>query len=64
MIEAVLNLKVRNNWIADVSKEYPVRIRILDCIPFAKEGRRALLEIYNVNDLNKFTTEILKNLIT
>ena len=64
MIEAVLNLKVRNNWIADVSKEYPARIRILDCIPFAKEGRRALLEIYNVNDLNNFTTEIFKNLIT
>ncbi len=58
MIEAVLSIKLYGIWHTEVVKRFPVEIRILDIIPFGKDGVQDLVEIKlngsDIDEIKKF----------
>ncbi len=45
MIEAVLEVNIPDGWVHDISADFDVPIRILDCIPFGDRGARSFVEL-------------------
>ncbi len=45
MMEAVLHVSGMSSWITDIAYKHCQSIRILDCVPWRKEGGQALFEI-------------------
>jgi len=45
MIEAVLQVEIPDSWIHDISANFDVPVRILDCIPFGDKGARSFVEL-------------------
>jgi len=45
MLEAVISLKIPDNWMTEIAAKYPAAIKVLDRLPFAKTGVRDLVEI-------------------
>jgi predicted DNA binding protein len=45
MIEAVLEVNIPNGWVHDISANFDVPVRILDCIPFGDKGARSFVEL-------------------
>ncbi|MDD1772196.1 MAG: helix-turn-helix domain-containing protein [Methanomassiliicoccales archaeon] len=45
MIEALLELDIPDSWISDVSTNFDVSVRILDCVPFGERGARSFVEL-------------------
>lgn len=58
MIEAVLSIKLYGIWHTEVVKRFSVEVRILDIIPFGKDGIQDLVEIKlndeNIDEIKKF----------
>ncbi len=44
-MEAVLSIKIPDNWVTEITNKYPATIKVLDCLPFEGEGVRDLIEI-------------------
>ncbi|MCX6651454.1 MAG: helix-turn-helix domain-containing protein [Methanomassiliicoccales archaeon] len=45
MIEAVLEVDIPDGWVHDISANFDVPVRILDCIPFGDKGARSFVEL-------------------
>lgn len=59
MLEAVISLKIPDNWMTEIAAKYPAAIKVLDRLPFAKTGVRDLVEITAPSDV---LDEILKDI--
>ncbi len=55
MMEVILRIKMPDNWVKEVSSNFPLSIRFIDCKPFGEDGGRGLIEIdstdIKVNDV-------------
>lgn len=61
-MEATLEIKVPENWMAGVSRKYPARIKIIERKPFGKNGVQDLAEISTSEEyLNKVVEDIRRN---
>ncbi len=62
MMEVILNLKIPESWVDDISSKYDTPIKFLDCMPFGESGGRGLIEI-NATDkeINKIIEDLKKN---
>lgn len=59
LMEAVLSIKIPDNWVTEITNKYPATIKVLDSLPFEGEGVRDLIEITAPeNYLNKVLKEI------
>ncbi|HNX47328.1 MAG TPA: helix-turn-helix domain-containing protein [Methanomassiliicoccales archaeon] len=45
MIEAVLEVDIPDSWVHDISANFNVPVRILDCIHFGEHGARSFVEL-------------------
>ncbi len=63
MREVVLNLKHPNNWISEVTKDSPTKVRILDCkVAPGEGGVQQLIEVDAPDEeIAEFITKVKKN---
>ena len=45
MMEAIISLREPENWMSEVSANYPVNIRVIDRMPYSEKGVKDLVEI-------------------
>jgi len=45
MIEATLEVNIPDGWVHDISADFEVPVRILDCIPYGDKGARSFVEL-------------------
>jgi predicted DNA binding protein len=45
MIEAVIEVNIPDGWVHDISVNFNVPVRILDCIPIGDKGARSFVEL-------------------
>lgn len=62
MMEAVISLKIPQNWMSEIPEKYPVTIKVLDRIPYSERGVKDLVEIAGPQDImNEVLKDIRKN---
>jgi len=62
MMEAILSLNVPDNWMSDVSANYPVTIKVIDRMPYSEKGVKDLVEIQAPADvMDEILETIRKN---
>jgi predicted DNA binding protein len=59
MMEAVISLKIPQNWMSEISEKHPVTIKVLDRIPYSERGVKDLVEIAGPQDI---MDEVLKDI--
>ncbi len=59
MIEAVVSLKIPQNWMSEIPEKHPVTIKVLDRIPYSDKGVKDLVEIAGPQDV---MDEVLKDI--
>jgi predicted DNA binding protein len=59
MMEAVISLKIPQNWMSEIPEKYPVTIKVLDRIPYSERGVKDLVEIAGPQDI---MDEVLKDI--
>ena len=50
LIEAIISLKIPENWMSEIVKAHPATIKVIDCMPFGRAGGRGLVEIKALDD--------------
>jgi len=58
-MEAVISLKIPQNWMSEIPEKYPVTIKVLDRIPYSERGVKDLVEIAGPQDI---MDEVLKDI--
>ncbi len=53
MMEAVLSLKIPQNWMSEIPQKHPVTIRVIDRVPYSEKGVKDLVEIAGPEDVMK-----------
>jgi predicted DNA binding protein len=62
MMEAVLSLKIPDNWMSEVSANYPVTVKVIDRMPYSDKGVKDLVEIQAPADqMDEILETIRKN---
>lgn len=62
MMEAIVSLREPENWMSEVSAEYPVTLRVIDRMPYSEKGVKDLVEITAAPDvLDEVIEAIRKN---
>lgn len=62
MMEAVISLKIPQNWMSEIPEKHPVTIKVLDRIPFAERGVKDLVEIAGPQEImDEVLIDIKKN---
>ncbi len=51
MMEAVLALKIPQNWMSEIPQKHPVTIRVIDRVPYSEKGVKDLVEIAGPEDI-------------
>lgn len=51
MMEAVISLKIPQNWMSEIPEKHPVTIKVLDRIPYSDRGVKDLVEIAGPQDI-------------
>jgi len=51
MMEAVLALKIPQNWMSEIPQKHPVTIRVIDRVPYSEKGVKDLVEIAGPDDV-------------
>ncbi|MDG6220005.1 MAG: helix-turn-helix domain-containing protein [Candidatus Thermoplasmatota archaeon] len=59
MMEVLLNIKIPDNWVSELSQRLPSPLRFVECMPYGESGGRGLVEIRADGD---GTDELLKSL--
>lgn len=59
MMEAVVSLKIPQNWMSEIPEKHPVTIKVLDRIPYSEKGVKDLVEIAGPQEL---MDEVLKDI--
>jgi predicted DNA binding protein len=61
-MEAVLSLKIPDNWMSEVSANYPATIKVIDRMPYSERGVKDLVEIQGPPDqMEEILETIRKN---
>jgi predicted DNA binding protein len=45
MMEAVISLKIPQNWMSEIPEKHPVTIKVIERVPFSEKGVKDLVEI-------------------
>ena len=45
MMEAVISLRIPQNWMSEIPEKYPVTVKVIERIPFSEKGVKDLVEI-------------------
>lgn len=62
MMEAVLALKIPQNWMSEIPQKHPVTIRVIDRVPYSEKGVKDLVEIAGPDDvMAEVLADIKKN---
>ncbi len=62
MMEAVLSLKIPQNWMSEIPQKHPVTIRVIDRVPYSEKGVKDLVEIAGPEDvMDEVLSDIKKN---
>jgi predicted DNA binding protein len=62
MMEAVLSLKIPQNWMSEIPQKHPVTIRVIDRVPYSEKGVKDLVEIAGPEDvMEEVLADIKKN---
>ena len=60
MMEAIVSLREPENWMSEVSAEYPVTLRVIDRMPYSEKGVKDLVEITAAPDVLDEALEAIK----
>lgn len=60
MMEAILSLKIPQNWMSEIPQKHPVTIRVIDRIPYSEKGVKDLVEIAGPEDVMKDVLDDIK----
>ncbi|HEX7393172.1 MAG TPA: helix-turn-helix domain-containing protein [Thermoplasmata archaeon] len=60
MMEAVLALKIPQNWMSEIPQKHPVTIRVIDRVPYSEKGVKDLVEIAGPEDIMAEVLEDIK----
>lgn len=62
MMEAVIALKIPQNWMSEIPQKHPVTIKVLGRVPYAEKGVKDLVEIAGPQEImDKVLADIKKN---
>jgi predicted DNA binding protein len=62
MMEAVLSLRIPQNWMSEIPQKHPVTIRVIDRVPYSEKGVKDLVEIAGPEDvMDEVLEDIRKN---
>ncbi len=62
MMEAVLSLRIPQNWMSEIPQKHPVTIRVIDRVPYSEKGVKDLVEIAGPEDvMGEVLEDIKKN---
>ncbi|MCU0852785.1 MAG: helix-turn-helix domain-containing protein [Thermoplasmata archaeon] len=62
MMEAVVSLKIPQNWMSEIPEKHPVTIKVINRVPYSEKGVRDLVEIAGPEDvMEEVLTDIKKN---
>ncbi len=62
MMEAVLSLRIPQNWMSEIPQKHPVTIRVIDRVPYSEKGVKDLVEIAGPEDvMGEVLEDIRKN---
>ncbi len=59
MMEAVISLKIPQNWMSEIPEKHPVTIKVIERIPYSEKGVKDLVEIAGPEDVME---EVLKDI--
>ena len=59
MMEAVISLKIPQNWMSEIPEKHPVTIKVIERVPFSDKGVKDLVEIAGPQDVME---EVLKDI--
>ncbi len=61
-MEAVISLKIPQNWMSEIPEKHPVTIKVLDRIPYSEKGVKDLVEIAGPQEsMDEVLKDIRKN---
>ena len=60
MMEAVLALKIPQNWMSEIPQKHPVTIRVIDRVPYSEKGVKDLVEIAGPEEVMAEVLEDIK----
>ncbi|OGS55928.1 MAG: hypothetical protein A3K60_03445 [Euryarchaeota archaeon RBG_19FT_COMBO_56_21] len=62
MMEAVISLKIPQNWMSEIPERHPVTIKVIDRVPYSDKGVKDLVEIAGPQDImDEVLNDIRKN---
>ena len=62
MMEAVISLKIPQNWMSEIPEKHPVTIKVIDRVPYSDRGVKDLVEIAGPQDvMDEVLRDIRKN---
>lgn len=59
MMEAVISLKIPQNWMSEIPEKHPVTIKVIERVPFSEKGVKDLVEIAGPQDIME---DVLKDI--
>jgi predicted DNA binding protein len=59
MMEAVISLRIPQNWMSEIPEKYPVTIKVIERVPYSEKGVKDLVEIAGPQDV---MDEVLKDI--
>jgi len=59
MMEAVISLRIPQNWMSEIPEKHPVTIKVIERVPFSEKGVKDLVEIAGPQDIME---EVLKDI--
>jgi predicted DNA binding protein len=61
-MEAVISLKIPQNWMSEIPEKHPVTIKVIDRVPYSDKGVKDLVEIAGPQDImEEVLSDIRKN---
>ena len=62
MMEAVISLKIPQNWMSEIPEKHPVTIKVIERVPYSEKGVKDLVEIAGPQDvMEEVLRDIKKN---
>jgi predicted DNA binding protein len=59
MMEAVISLKIPQNWMSEIPEKHPVTIKVIERVPFSEKGVKDLVEIAGPQEIME---EVLRDI--
>ena len=59
MMEAVISLKIPQNWMSEIPEKHPVTIKVIERVPYSEKGVKDLVEIAGPQEIME---EVLRDI--